>query len=280
MYKHKVILFHAGASGNFLANFLVVDKNLLAPQFRIDWQQSNNNIIFVGNSSGVDRRIVFFDKTVLDKIYNILEHNSPQILLSHYLEVSQLRNVKEDVWVRKIYPKTNIFGLIKNINFKKQILEFTDYSGADFGTQVDQAFIIIDDNYQMIQQDQDYPDDLIIDFGLLYNIQYLAELFESVHGFCPDDLKIDWAQTYISQQFATCSDCNYTDMQQIIDHVNPKDFFDVALVLFIYEKNHKTINQNRLWTIDHLPDNVNDALAFFITNSTKYTIFNKEEKSC
>ena len=280
MYKHKVILFHAGAGGNFLANFLVVDKNLLNPQFRIDWQQSNNNIIFVGNSAGVDRRIVFFDKTALDKIYNILEHNSPQILLSHYIEVSQLRNVKEDVWVRKIYPKTNIFGLIKNINFKKQILEFTDYSGADFRTQVDQAFIIIDDNYQMIQQDQDCPDDLTIDFGLLYNIQYLVELFKSVHGFLPDNLKIDWAQTYINQQFATCSDCEYKDMQQIIDHVNPKDFFDVALVLFIYEKNHKTVNQNRLWTIDHLPDNVNDALTFFITNSTKYTIFNKEESTC
>lgn len=280
MYKHQVILFHAGAGGNFLANFLVVDKNLLNPQFRIDWRQSNNNIFFVGNSSNVDRRIVFSDKTVLDKIYNILEHNSPQILLSHYIEVSQLRNVKEDVWVRKIYPKTNIFGLIKNINFKKQILEFTDYSGADFRTQTDQAFTIIDDNYQIIQQDQDCPDDLTIDFGLLYNIQYLVKLFESVHGFPPDNLKIDWAQTYINQQFATCSDCDYKDMQQIIDHVKPKDFFDVALVLFIYEKNHKTINQNRLWTIDHLPDNVNDALVFFITNSTKYTIFNKEKSTC
>jgi hypothetical protein len=280
MYKHKVILFHAGAGGNFLANFLVVDKNLLAPQFRIDWQQSTNNITFVGNSSSVDRRIVFFDKTVLDKIHNMLEHNSPQILLSHYIEVSQFQNVKEDVWVRKIYPKTNIFGLIKNINFKKQILEFTDYSGADFRTQVDQAFIIIDDYYGMIKQDQDCPNDLTIDFGLLYNIQYLADLFESVHGFPPDNLKIEWAQTYIDQQFAACSDCDLKDMQQIIDHVSPKDFFDVALVLFIYEKNHNTIDRNRLWTIDNLPDNVTDALAFFITNSTKYTIFNKEEKSC
>jgi len=276
MYKHQVILFHAGASGNFLANFLVVDKKLLKPQFRIDWQQSNTNITFVGNSSSVDRRTVFFDKTVLDKIRNILEQGTHQIILSHYLAVSQLRDIKKDVWLRKIYPKTNIFGLIKNINFKKQNLEFTDYSGADFRTRVDQAFMVIDDHYQMIQEDQDFPDDLTIDFGLLYNIQYLTDLFESIHGFSPDQLKIDWAQTYISQQFDTVSDCDYKDMQQIIDHVNPKDFFDVALVLFIYEKNHNTIDQNRLWTIDHLPDNINDALAFFITNSVKYTIFNKD----
>jgi len=88
MYKHQVILFHAGASGNFLANFLVVDKKLLKPQFRIDWQQSNTNITFVGNSSSVDRRTVFFDKTVLDKIRNILEQGTHQIILSHYLAVS------------------------------------------------------------------------------------------------------------------------------------------------------------------------------------------------
>jgi hypothetical protein len=277
MYKHQVILFHAGASGNFLANFLIVNKNLLEPQFRIDWQQHNTNIYFAGNSSSVDRRIVFFDDVVvLDKICNILEQGSHQIVLSHYLSVSRLRNVKEEVWVRKIYPKTNIFGLIKNIHFKKQSLEFTDYSGADFRTQIDQAFMIIADHYQMIKQDQDCPDDLTIDFGLLYNVQYLVDLFESVHGFAPDKLKKDWAQTYIDQQFATCNDCDYKDMQQIIDHVQPKDFFDVALVLFIYEKNHNTVDRNRLWTIDHLPDNINDSLKFFITNSTKYTIFNKD----
>ena len=276
MYKHQVILFHAGASGHFLANFLIVDKNLLRAQFRIDWQQYNTNIVFAGNSSSVDNRIVYFDKTVLDKINEMLEHSTSQVILSHYLAVSQLRDVKQDVWVRKIYPKTNIFGLIKNINFKKQSLEFVDYSQTDFRTRVDQAFMIIDDYYRMLRQDQDCPDDLTIDFGLLYNIQYLTDLFESVHGFSPDQLKLDWAQDYISQQFATCSDCDYKNMQQIIDYVQPKDFFDVALVLFIFEKNHNTIDQNRLWTIDHLPDNINDALAFFITNSTKYTIFDKD----
>jgi hypothetical protein len=86
MYKHQVILFHAGASGNFLANFLIVNKNLLEPQFRIDWQQHNTNIYFAGNSSSVDRRIVFFDDVVvLDKICNILEQGTHQIVLSHYL---------------------------------------------------------------------------------------------------------------------------------------------------------------------------------------------------
>ena len=251
MYKHQVILFHAGASGNFLANFLIVDKTLLKPQFRIDWQQTNTNVIFAGNSSSVDRRTVFFDDSVLQKICNLVEQGNHQVVLSHYLAVSKLRDIKKHVWVRKIYPKTNIFGLIKNIHYKKQTLEFTDYSGTDFRNRVDQAFMVINDNYQTIQQDQDCPDDLTIDFGLLYNIQYLKDIFESVHGFLPDQLKIDWAQTYIDQQFASLNDCDYKDMQHIIEHVQPQDFFDVALVLFIYEKNHNTIDCNRLRSEEH-----------------------------
>lgn len=276
MYKHQIILFHAGASGNFLANFLIIDKILLNPQFRIDRHQHNNNIMFVGNTSNVDSRIVFFDNTVLDSIRKHITQETHQILLSHYLAVSQLRNIREDVWVRKIYPKTNIFGLIKNIHFKKQTLESIDYSTVDFKNKIDQSFMAIDDHYQLIQQDQDCPDDLTIDFGMLYNTKYLVDLFKSVHGFKPDELKMKWAQTYIDQQFVTCNDCEYKDMQQIINHVQPKDFFDVALVLFMYEKNHNTIDQNRLWTIDNLPNNVNDALEFLKINSKKYTIFNKD----
>jgi len=276
MYKHQVILFHPGSGGNFLANFLIVDKNLLRPQFRIDWSQTNSNIVFVGNISAVDRRTVFFDHTLLDSICEILKQGTHQIILSHYLAVDQLRNVGQDIWVKKIYPKTNIFGLIKNIHFKKESLEFIDYSAADFKTRVDQAFIIIDNNYQKISQDTECPDDLTIDFGLLYNIEYLVDLFQSVHGFPPDKIKIDWAKTYIDQQFAICNDCDCTDMQQIIDYIQPKDFFDVAVVLFIYEKNHNTIDQNRLWTIDNLPNDINDALEYLVTNSKKYTIFGKD----
>jgi hypothetical protein len=187
--------------------------------------------------------------------------------------VSELRDVDKLVWVRKIHPKTNLFGLIKNAHFKKQSLEFTDYSAADFNTKVDHAFIMIDDNYQTIKQDCDCPDDLTIDFGMLYNADYLATLFESVHGFPPDALKMDWAQTYIDQQFTKCNDCDYKDIQQIIDHVQPKDFFDVAAILFMYEKNHNTIDKNRLWTINDMPDNVNTALEFLVANSKNYTIF-------
>ena len=140
---------------------------------------------------------MFFDHTLLDSICEILKQGTHQIILSHYLAVDQLRNVGQDIWVKKIYPKTNIFGLIKNIHFKKESLEFIDYSAADFKTRVDQAFIIIDNNYQKISQDTECPDDLTIDFGLLYNIEYLVDLFESVHGFPPDKIKIDWAKTRV-----------------------------------------------------------------------------------
>ena len=225
----------------------------------------------------MDRRIVTFETDkVLQDIRQAVEQKTHQVILSHYLEVSQLRDIGQDVWVRKIHPTTNLFGLIKNVHFKKQSLEFTDYSGTDFRTKVDQSFIMINDNYHTIQQDQDCPDDLTIDFGLLYNVDYLVTLFESVHGFSPDKLKMEWAQNYIDQQFAPCNDVDYKDMQQIIDHVQPVDFFDVATVLFIYEKNHNTIDRNRLWTINDIPNDVSSVLEFLLKNSTNYTIFNKD----
>jgi len=275
MYKQQIILFHVGASGHFLANFLIVDKKLLEPQFRIDWKQTNSNIVFVGyNSSAVDRRLQQFkNNKVLEDIRKCVQQQTHQVMLSHYLEVSQLRDIGEHVWVRKIYPKTNLFGLIKNAHFKKQNLEFIDYSQTDFITQLDQAFIIIDDTYQTILQDQDCPDDLTIDFGMLYNTDYLATLFKSVHGFAPDAVKMEWAQNYVDQQFTSCNDCDHTNIQQIIDHVKPKDFFDVAVVLFMYEKNHNTIDTNRLWTINDMPNDVNTALQFIVDNSTNYSIF-------
>jgi hypothetical protein len=274
MYKQQIILFPAGASGNFLANFLIVDKKLLKPSFRIDWNQGNPNIIFIGNSSTVDRRIVKFDSTqVLEDIHKVIEQQTHQVILSHFLAVSQLKNISEHTWVRKIYPKTNLFGLIKNVNFKKQMLESVDYTNIDFAAKVDQAFIIIDNQYRTIKQDCDCPNEFIIDFGMLYNEDYLVELFESVHGYPADHLKIEWAKNYIDQQFLKCDDCDYKDMQQIIDHVQPKDFFDVAATLFMYEKNHNTIDSNRLWSIDDLPNNINGALEFLKANSKKYTIF-------
>ena len=46
-YKKKIILFPAGASGNFLAAFLTTGAVFVIPQYRLDLGQLISNSIFV-----------------------------------------------------------------------------------------------------------------------------------------------------------------------------------------------------------------------------------------
>jgi hypothetical protein len=85
--------------------------------------------------------------------------------------------------------------------------------------------------------------------------------------------RIKFAEEYISKQFLPMSDCDSKSMEKIIKHVNPQDSFDIATVLFIYEKNHNTIDSNRMWTIDDLPNTVSDCIKFLISNKQNYLIF-------
>jgi hypothetical protein len=49
--------------------------------------------------------------------------------------------------------------------------------------------------------------------------------------------------------------------------------YDLAILLFMYEKNHNTVDQNRLWTINHIPVDVDQAVEFLVKNSKNYSIF-------
>ena len=62
-------------------------------------------------------------------------------------------------------------------------------------------------------------------------------------------------------------------MVDIVNFIKPADLYDLAILLFIYEKNHNTVDQNRNWTIDDLPTDINHAIDFLVTNSKNYVIF-------
>ena len=84
---------------------------------------------------------------------------------------------------------------------------------------------------------------------------------------------MQWAQQYIDQQFSLIDYIDSPSMTDIATHVQPQDFFDLAAVLFMYENYHNTVDRNRNWSIDHLPNDVNDALHFLLDNQKNYTIF-------
>jgi len=279
MFKRQLISFYPGGSGHFLAQFLSHDwtkhRSDSGATFRLDshviseLQSQSSQIYFVGGGRFTDH----YNTADRDKVFEVLDHSNNQTIITHYLNISDFRKYTDDVWVRKIFPKTNIFGMIKNNQIKKHDLELIDYTSTNLSTRVDNIFSIMHELYNDIHKDKDLPDDLIINFGSLYDIDYLVDQHKYVHGYEPSNTKIDWAQQYISLQFDPIEDCDYTDIEQIIDYLQPADYFDVALVLYLYEKNNNTIDSGRLWSIDELPNTVNEAIEFFRSNAKKYNKF-------
>jgi hypothetical protein len=258
-YQKKIILFPAGASGNFLSAFLTTGSIYVKPQFRIDLGQTVPSAVAIPPD--------------LEQIKYAIENDYRQTILSHYSVVSNLREYSDRHWVRKIYPHTNVFGWLKNVFYKKQQIDFVDYTQVDMLTQFDSLFENIKDFYFMIKADTDHPADLTIDFGNLINMDYLIELYIESNGIEPDLEKQQFAQSYIDLQHSVINDLDCLNMEDMVELINPKDLDDLVILLFMYEKNHRTIDQNRLWTINNLPTNIDRAVDFLVNNSKNYSIF-------
>jgi len=273
-YNKKVILFPAGASGNFLASLLTTGTISVLPNSRIDLGQTISSAVLVTGEHSPDSKFNDFESDIcLKNIKDAVMYDQRQVILSHYQQVTKLREFESTNWIKKIVPGTNIFGWIKNIVYKKQYVEMIDLTKAGFQYQVDGNLMNLRTWYDLNLQDNDTPADMTIDFGRMYDITYLADLYKSANGSLPDDLRIKFAEEYISKQFPPLNDCDSKSMIDIIEHVNPKDPFDIATVLFIYEKNHNTIDCNRLWTIDNLPNTIPKCIEFLINNEQNYLIF-------
>lgn len=273
-YSKKVILFQAGSSGNFLAALLTNGNIFVLPNTRIDLGQRISSAVFISGEQSSDKRFNDFDSDAcLKNIKTAIMHDQRQVILSHYQQVSELREFESTNWIKKIVPGTNIFGWIKNIVHKKQYVELVDLRSTNFRYQVDGNLMNLKTWYDLNQQDKDVPTNMTVDFGRMYDITYLADLYKSANGSYPDDLRIKFAEEYISKQFPPLGDCDSNSMIDIIEHVKPLDSFDIATALFIYEKNHNTIDSNRLWSIDDLPNTVFGSIEFLIANERNYLIF-------
>ena len=267
-------MFQAGSSGNFLATLLTTGNIYVLPNARIDLGQRISSAVFISGEQSSDKRFNDFDSDICCKnIKDAIVNDQRQVILSHYQQVSKLKDFDSTTWIKKIVPGTNIFGWIKNIVHKKQYVELIDLRNTNFRYQVDGNLMNLKTWYDLNQQDNDIPADMTIDFGKMYDIAYLVDLYKSANGSYPDDLRIKFAEEYISKQFPPLGDCDSKSITDIIKHVNPQDPFDIATVLFIYEKNHNTVDSNRLWSIDDLPNTVSDSIEFLIANERNYLIF-------
>lgn len=257
-YNKKIILFPAGGSGQFLGEFLTVGKTFVLPQHRIDLGQTLSSAVLVSQLSDIKKQITI---------------GQYQVVLSHYSSISDLLEFKDQYWLRKIYPHTNLFGWAKNVFYKKQQIENVNYSQASILHQFDSMFENLKDFYVQIKQDTDCPPELTIDFGKILNLDYLVELYQDANGHEPPEEKKVFAQSYINQQGKVINDYDCKDIDDIVKLINPTDLHDVCILLFMYEKNHNTIDQNRNWTIQDLPTDIDCAVDFLVSNSKNYSIF-------
>lgn len=272
-YNKKVILFRTGSGGNFLASLLTTGTIFVLPNSRIDLGQTVSSAVFITGEQSSDAKFNDYASDVcLQNIKNAIMHDQRQVILSHYQQISELKEFKSTNWIKKVVPGTNIFGWIKNVVYKKQYVELIDFSGANFRYQVDGNLMNLKTWYNINQQDKDIPPDMTINFGRMHDITYLIELYKSANGSYPDDERIKFAEEYTNKQFTPLGDCDSKSMKDIIEHVKPRDSFDIATALFIYEKNHNTFDSNRLWSIDNLPNTVDGSIEFLIANERNYIL--------
>lgn len=272
-YNKKVILFQVGASGHFLAEFLNTGDIKVLPNRRIDHKQKLSSV-FVDETRDEYKFRGGCSADCITAIKNAIANDDQRIILSHCDSVSEFRPLTNRVWIRKILPNTNFFGWIKNAVYKTHDVDHV--INQRMPQQIDFYFTNLKHWFEINLADQDRPIDMIIDFGKLCDIQYLTDLYVSANDCTPSESRIEFAEQYVSKQFAPMNDCSSTSMIDIIRHVAPTDSFDIATVLFMYEKNHHSIDKNRQWALNDFPDSISQCIEFLIANSQNYSIFSKD----
>lgn len=265
-----IVSYLPGMPGQPLADFLFAehDKDYFSEAYeRKDRGQFNISYLKKSSYLADDET----NQMYYDKIKAIIPMCTTH-LVTDYREYSKLKELAPTHMVIKLHPKTNILGYIKRYITRTSIGE--NYNESEFSIVIDSIFGEISTIYDAIINDKEI--DQVVDYSDLADEKYLIELFKQVNdGGEPDEYSLEYAQEMIIKTNADhFNDCTSLNIEKIIDTVGPKDFFDIALCIFLYERNYNTINKNRQWTIDDMPADIIQAVQFLIRNSKNYRIFN------
>ena len=264
-----------------MADWLTLNESTMRdPKFQIDGKSSKESPIDgidPGTGWWFDPRFklgmirntsLFTDneaQAVKDKIFKIAYRNT-DVVLTHIVDsVGLSRLISQPAHYITIWPITNKFGWMKTIYHKNNVYDTAYHDNSinqfehllNYITMYDTEFEALD-TYQ----------GEVFDYGLLQDIDSLIDLYQRSNGRLPSDQKIDWAKRYIAQQFKPINPTVVGNLIDLIRETNTKDLFDLAILVYVYEKSNPGLK--RIWSVDDVPDDPNLAFDFFTRNHIRY----------
>lgn len=277
----KIVMFPGGCSGHFMADWLTLNDELMRPAaFQIDnWKTGDSpiDVIKLPDPWYLEERFklgMISDLSLLNddemefllnQIKRIPDRVS-DVVYTHITDhdaLSQLIPYSANYVI--IWPHNNKFGWIKTAYHKNGVLDTSI---------IDPRIRLFEHLFNFISMyDQEFDKMKLrssssFDYANITNMEELVLLYRSINGFDPSESKILWAQKYIDQQFKAINECASLNYADLMDNVNPTDLFDLAVLVYQFEKNNPSLK--RKWTIDDVPTDYNLALEFFEKNHLKY----------
>lgn len=204
-------------------------------------------------------------QAVKDKIFKIPYRNT-DVILTHIIDSVGLASlILEPAHYITIWPITNRFGWIKTSYNKNKV---TNTAYHDHRINQFEHLINFITMYDEGSQTLDLCHGEVFDYGRLQDIDSLIDLYKRSNGNPPSDEKIDWAMRYIDQQFKPINPSSIGNLGDLIKETNPTDLFDLAILVYVYEKNNPALR--RIWSVDDVPDDPMIALDFLRHNHKNY----------
>jgi hypothetical protein len=263
--KQIVISFIAGTSGNFLRSFLA-DTWYDNPSWRQDFDVRDQLL-------PTSPRFQISEHHNKHTDYN----NKSYIICTHICDIKELRKLFPTALVIKIHVLNNYYGFLKNLMFKKKLLEsdFTNYY-QDLVKFMHVCFWHLKNDDLINTFDLTRDNNTVeFDFAGLYDINQTKSLYLAIHGDELPEQGYKFHREYINSQFPKIPNCtepeannlDYIYQQVTVDHKDKLcQIFDLMTIVYFFERNNKLLNHVRTWDFSNMPtSSVDDSINFLRT---------------
>lgn len=241
-----IITFREGCSGNWLATLLAMGKSDVIASFRqdIDGSKVPDDVFhFNGNH----------DSQTLDSAGS---YEGQPIITCHSTNYELLQQVYPNRHIIRIAPRTKILQSIAAAFYKL---------GPGDTTTVNLAFEYIKDYYDIHTVRDPLPhvtNSSIIDFGEMTELPTFAKICKQHFGIELGEKRIKFFNDYWKLQKKVLDESqlkpNITKQQLLESVVDDGGVFNRAAYIFLYEKLNNIPEERRTWTIDDVPDTLEE----------------------